>query len=292
MKEYKIGYSSDEHLDFYCFEKNTQAPKFKRQIKNYIEKFKGKDAGGDILLCGGDTSHYDDQTKEYLTQMNELYTHVFIVSGNHDLYLVSDKQQRKYSKNSINRVNEMKEWCDNQTNIHYLDGNVVNIDGLKIGGLGNWYNLDTLGKIASWNEIMNDSNLIMEGAEPIRFQYGYGASHKESQWDTQAHRKTQEDAMKRIQEEKCDILLTHIIPTIIPDEFLFHGHHGESANIFYMSDDIEEVKKTGAEIVVYGHNHEVRKWDYEGIEWKTNAVGYPQEYTGFEGIQHFYFIKE
>jgi len=223
--------------------------------------------------------------------MTEYYNDVFIVHGNHDLYLINDKQKKKYHSRSIERIEEIQEWCDTQSNIHFLDGNVVNIDGLKIGGFGNWYNLDTIGKIASWNEVMNDSNLIMDGAGPIRFQYGYGASHKESQWDTQGFRIENEKKMQNIIDEKCDILLCHIIPAIIPDEHMFHGHVGEGNNIFYMTDDIEKVIETGAEVVIYGHNHSVKEFDLEGITFATNALGYPMEYGLAKKIEHFDFTK-
>jgi len=289
MKEFKIGYISDEHLDFRCFDKNPQSPKFKKQIKKFIDE-KLKPEGGDILLSGGDTSHYNEQTKEYLTQMLEYYNTIFLTDGNHDRYLINATQQDKYNFTSDNRVQEMIDWCATQENIHFLDGDVVDIDGLKIGGLGNWYDLPTEGLKAQWSEIMNDSNLIMTNHKPHHVSYGYGASMKLPTFDTQAHRKHQEKNMDNIIKEQCDILLTHIIPCIIPDEHLFSGHVGDGNNIFYMSDDIEQVKKTGAEIVVYGHNHTVKQFELDGIHFVTNAVAYPNE-EGAKKIEHFIFHK-
>ena len=289
MTEFKIGYISDEHLDFRCTEKNPQNPKFNKQIATFI-KDKLKPEGGDILLSGGDTSHYNEQTKEYLTQMLDYYGVIFITDGNHDRYLINATQQDKYNFTSDNRVQEMIDWCETQPNIHFLDGNVVDVEGLKIGGLGNWYDLPTDGLKAQWREIMNDSNLIMTNHKPHHVSYGYGASMKLTTFDTQAHRERQEKNMDNIVQEGCDILLTHIIPAIIPDEHLFSGHVGDNANIFYMSDDLYQVKKTGAEVVVYGHNHTVKEFTLDGIEFKTNAVAYPNE-PGAKKIEHFTFIK-
>jgi hypothetical protein len=53
-----------------------------------------------------------------------------------------------------------------------------------------------------------------------------------------------------------------------------------------MTNDLRRVKKVNPKIVVYGHNHQVKEWFYEGIKFKANAVGYPGEYIG-NNIKHF-----
>jgi len=262
----------------------------KREIKQYIEKLLIPE-GGDILLSCGDVGHYFEQNKEYYTQMLEHYTHIFVVPGNHDLYLVNSSQKHKYDYTSENRLIEMRDWCNTQSNIHFMEGQVISIDGLKIGGYGNWYDLPYDDDIELWKNVMNDSNLIMTEKEPYKISYGYGGQIKHTTFDTQAYRKVNEGYLDNIVKEKCDILMCHIIPSLIPDHLKFSGHVGEDANIFYETDDLDKVKQTEAEIVVYGHNHENKEWELDGIEFKTNAVAYPNEY-GFKGIQHFTFVKE
>ena len=290
MKELKIGYLSDTHLDFYVSQKDPN--RMKQPIKNYIEKLLQPEKA-DVLIIAGDMTHYNMQLFELVDQLRSSYDKFLIVEGNHDRYLVSNNVRDKYKKSSQARIDEVINEYKDDNDVYFLAGDVVDIKGVKFGGYGNWYNLDTDGKIASWNDIMYDSNLIMEGAEPNRFTYGYGGSHKASQWDTQAFRLENEKMLENIIKEQCNILVTHIVPAVIPDEHLYSGHVGDGNNLFYMTDDIEEVQKTGADIVIYGHNHTCIEFDLEGIEFKTNALGYPNELTGFDGINHFtYFTKD
>jgi predicted phosphodiesterase len=283
MKELKIGIISDEHLDFYI---KANSNHLERDINKYIKTVL-KPEKGDILLCTGDISHYNNMTKIYLKKMTEYYNNVVFVHGNHDLYLVSESQKKKYNKQSFNRLAELREFSDNERCIHFLEGSVISINGLEIGGLANWYNLPTPGLIAQWKEVMNDSNLIMEGSEPNHISYGYGAYEKIPSFDTQKFREEIEKQWDNLKNSGgCDILLTHICPIIIPDEHLLSCHVGSKNNIFYMTDDIQRVKDTECSIVVYGHNHQIKEWTLEDIEFKTNAIGYPMEYVG-NGIKHF-----
>ena len=288
MNNFKIGYISDLHMDFFVSQKDRN--RLQKPVSNYITQIM-KPEKSDILILAGDLTHYNQQLFELLEQLKEYTNDIFVTFGNHDLYLVSNSQRDRYNLQSEDRLKEIQEYCANDPRLHYLDGNVVNINGLKVGGYGNWYNLPTNGLIAQWNEVMNDSNLIYGGTEHNVIHYGYGAVEKHSNWDTQAFRKTQEDALQRIIDEKCDILVTHICPSIIPDDHLFTGHIQDRDNIFYATDDFEEVKKTECEVVIYGHNHQIAEWSQEGIDFKTNAVGYPMEYQG-NGIQYFDFILD
>ena len=278
MKSLKIGYISDEHIDFYV-KTGTKNDKIRKYIEGIL-----KPEGGDILLCAGDISHYNNQTKFYLKEMTKYYNNVVFVHGNHDMYLVSEGQKKKFKKDSFKRLEDLREFAFNEPNIHFLEGSVVSIDGLKIGGLSNWYDLPSPGYIQQWKEVMNDSNLILEGSEPTALSFSY--FEKSVSFDTQKFRKDIEKQWDEI--EKCDILLTHICPVIIPDEHL-SVYVNDRNNIFFMTDDIDRVKKTNCEIVVYGHNHQNETWDYEDIEFKTNAIGYPVEHSG-NSIKHFNFV--
>jgi len=279
MKKHKIGYISDLHLDFYL-SKNSE-----KNIKKFIDTLM-KPEKMDILLIAGDEGHYESQTKEFIKQMKEYANHILLVGGNHSMYLINNSQKNKHKYKSSNRIKDIQEWCLLEDNVYYMDGNVITIDDIKIGGYMNWYNLDTNGKINQWNEYMNDSNLIIENHEPIVISYGYGGVLKESRWDTQHFRKLQEQNLDKIIQEKCDILLTHIVPCIIPDEI--NSYKSSEHDMFYMTDDFDKVKQTGAEIVIYGHDHTVKKWSKDNIQFMTNALGYPSEPCA-DKIEYFYY---
>lgn len=276
MTTHDVDFISDVHLDFWVKETNA-SKKLERLVGEFIHNIL-KPKGDNIIVLAGDTGHYFTQDSELLRQLNAIYKHVVVVTGNHDLYLVSNNQQSKYHKHSYERVEEMKTFCK-QEGIHYLEGDSVDLDGITIGGTGMWYNLEGDSRLAQWNEVMNDSNLIMEGADPIRFQYGYGSYHKSSQWDTQAHYNKEVENLKGLIDKNVDILVTHILPVILPEEKMVSHYRGDKNNIFYMSDNMDTVKAINPEVTIFGHTHENYDLDIEGQWFVCNPLGYKGEKT-------------
>ena len=129
MKRLKIGYISDLHIDFFVSQKDRN--RLQKPIGNYITQIM-KPEKSDVLILAGDLSHYNQQLFELLEQLKEYTNDIFVVHGNHDLYLVSNSQRDRYNLQSENRLKEIQEYCDNDPRLHYLDGNVVNINGIKI----------------------------------------------------------------------------------------------------------------------------------------------------------------
>ena len=82
----KVDYISDLHLDFWIRELNPQSPKFQKQIDQYLDMIHAK--GGDVLIIAGDLGHYFQQDSAFLLACKELYRHVMLVRGNHDMYLI------------------------------------------------------------------------------------------------------------------------------------------------------------------------------------------------------------
>ena len=281
MKKHTIDFISDTHLSFWISGTPSEI-KLAHLIDIFIRKVL-KPKGGDILVLAGDCEdHYNHQFMELLTQLKGYYNDICIVGGNHSLYLISSNQQKKYHKHSYERIEEMKEWCRPREGIHYLDGDVVDINGLIIGGTMMWYNLDGDSRLAQWNEVMNDSNLIMGGTEPIKYQYGYGGYYKVSQWDTQAHYHKEVANLKNMVNKDVDVLVTHILPVIMPDEIMVPQYRGDKNNIFYMSDNMDIVEEINPEVVIFGHTHENYDFELNDIRFVCNPLGYKSERTGNE----------
>jgi len=271
----KLDIISDLHIDFYVTSKNPDDKKAKKMISYFIDNMlplKGK--VGDVLIIAGDISHYNTQTKILLEQLKEVYKYIAIVHGNHDLYLVSDAQAKKYEWESSQRITELKNICE-ELDVYFLDGDVIDIDGVRIGGTAGWYDLQAPGQIAHWEQSLNDSNLIFSGY-PIYGAYSYGARGKPN-WDTNKFYRDQLAKLKSISEEGCDILVTHIAQVIPPDYALPTIYRGDPGNIFYYVDNFDLVKASGCEYHVYGHTHDYQEFDREQITMICNPLGYPQE---------------
>ena len=287
MKTLDIDFISDTHIDFWIKEKNV-SNKLNILVEEYVKTIL-KPKGNKVLVIAGDLGHYFVQDTAVLLELKKYYKHLILVRGNHDMYLVSNAQQAKYDKSSSKRVNEMKEFCLNN-DIYYLDGDTVNIDGFKFGGVGMWYDLPNIGDIDKWNHVMNDSNLIMEGSTPVRFQYGYGGYYKSSQWDTQGYYLKEVQKLKDLVPQNIDVLVTHISPIIIPDKYLKTEYRGDPNNIFYCSDNLSVIKDIDPEVVIFGHTHSSYDFDLEEQWFVCNPLGYKGERTGNE-IQQITLVK-
>jgi len=271
-----IDFISDVHTDFWITEKQD-SEKLRRQVKRFVHEVL-KPKSGRALIIAGDLGHYITQDIEVLKELRKYYLRVVIVRGNHDMYLVSGKQQSKYEYSSTNRVNAMKVACL-ENGIDYLDGGVIEVDGIRIGGVGMWYDLPDRRLIERWQEVMNDSNLIME-REPFRIPVPYGSPVTRTGWDPQEYYMNELEKLKNL--GQCDILVTHVSPVIIPDEHQAPEHRGNPDNVFYESDNLKLVQKINPAVVIFGHTH--RTMDFSlGDQWFVcNPLGYKGQRPGAE----------
>jgi len=248
----KFDLISDIHADFYI-RKYDGSQKSKNLVTIFVEDLI-PDNKNEILICAGDISHYNNLSINVLTEFKKYYKHVIITGGNHDMYIVSNSQKNKY-KNSFNRLNELKEMCL-ENDIIFLDGDVVEIDNIKFGGLTGWYNLPNKEDIEFWKEYLNDSRLIKG-------------------FDTQKYFYEQIEKLKNLKD--IDVLISHVIMRKIPDEFMNYKYVGNKGNIFYYSDTEELVNETGCKIHIFGHVHDKYNFSKDGIKYISNPLGYPGE---------------
>ena len=271
----KIDFLSDIHLDFWVKELNPQNKKFKRQIDDTIKIVNPLD--GDVLVIAGDIGHSNQQAMLFLIEMKKFYKEIIITFGNHDMYLLSNAMVSKYRAKSENRLKELKEICEN-LDIHFLDGNIVNINGIKFGGTGSWYNLPTSQDIESWKKVMNDSRIIYNGYAMQSYGMYQSYSQPGTNWDTQKFWESEKSKLVQIAEEGCDIFVTHVAlnePTV--EEGMNSEYENDSNNIFYYTDNIELLKKSGCKIHIHGHTHQHLDYIKDDIRIVCNTLGYPSE---------------
>ena len=279
--KYPIDYISDLHLDFWVKEINTQAPKFSRQLDDFIQMIKPKT--GKILILAGDQGHYFSQDSALLTELLKHYEHICMVPGNHDMYLLSKSAKVKYQNNSINRILEMKMFCRDNPRLHYLDGNSVCIDGITIGGIGMWhdysYGEEEFGASSEtiyehWLKVMNDSNHIYMGSDNYNIPLAYGAYHKVASFASQEFFEAQMLKLKKL--DHCQIVVTHFgpkIPVELPEEYKV------LSTTFYYFQGEEQIKRISPKYWVHGHTHTEIDEVFEGTNILCNPLGYPKENT-------------
>jgi hypothetical protein len=169
--------------------------------------------------------------------------------------------------------------CD-EIGIYFLDGDVIEINGVKFGGTCSWYNLPTSQDISTWKKVMNDSVKIYNGYS--KQPYGMYQSYEQpsNNWNTQDFWMKQKAKLIEISQEKCDVFITHVPlnePTKeegMADEFI-----GDPDNIFYYTNNFELLKQSGCSVAIHGHTHQSLDYVKDGIRILCQPLGYPSNNT-------------
>lgn len=250
----KVDYISDLHLDFHV-RVNSNQKKYEENTYNFLQGLLPSNKG-EILIIAGDISHYNRQSYMALKYFSEQYDHVFFVTGNHDYYLISGEQEKKYKKNSMNREMELVGMIAGLMNVTMLyDFQVYEYKGVKISGSTSWYPLTEFKDRQFFNSQSNDSRLI---------------------------RKMDIGNLNYIQTEKydemddVDILVTHV-PSIEIDS---HKKYGSSS--CYLNP-----LKSKAKHNVFGHCHEQNVYEKGDCKFYINALGYDGEYISHMNPLHY-----
>lgn len=292
-KRLRVDYISDIHSDFWIKELNKLSPKFNKQVAEFIDMLEPKK--GKVLLLGGDQGHYFQLDSVVLLKLKEYYDHILLVPGNHDLYLESSKQEKKYRWNSMNRVIEMQKFCDEHAGIHYMDGNIIEIDGFKFGGLGMWHD-NTYGLTLGYTpdqineqyyKNMNDSKYIfVDGKKNFKVPYGYGGVDDIRHFKPLEKYDAYREKLDRM--TKCHVMLTHYgpkVPSDLPEDFQ------DIDTSYYYFEGLKDIKRLEPHYWVHGHTHTNSQELVGETKILTNALGYPSE-NKYTTIQSFYLYDD
>lgn len=278
----KFDVTSDIHIDFWVDAKNGLA-KQANQITQLIESSLLPNTPSNTLVIAGDIGHYNHQNVILFEILLKYYKNIIWVFGNHDLYQVSNKAAKKFNRNSFTRLDDMISLSDSIDNVHYLNGNIIELDGIKFGGSGSWYDntyahvVWGYGKnktVQLWHDYMNDSNLI---TLPINSEF----SDSNGRIDFCKFSIYEKNLLNEIAPE-CDVVISHVSPT--------WEHIGGRWNIpsstFYSFDGrdmLQSMKETS--VWVFGHTHSSYKYKSSyGPYMICNPLGYPEGDTIFSDL--------
>lgn len=256
----QIDYISDLHLNHYVsFDKNPQ--KQRRQVQSFIERKFISCNRGDVIVLAGDYSEYNFQTICMIEHFALFYKNVVVVFGNHDHYLISQSQKKKYQECSENRLNEIQNYFLLRDDIHILQNQIKTIDNVTFAGTRLWYQLTSENSLTYYKKYNNDSQFIfsnLKGFEKVWEEY---------------HR---EDFDFYNSLSSVDVMITHLPPVQPPfSPFPFNECYVSSVNRF------KALKW------ICGHQHLVGTFERENTTFYMNAIGYPKE-NQEQGIQTFF----
>ncbi len=217
--------------------------------------------------------HQVDESAHHGAHRRRRLRHPRRGEGNHDLYLVSETQSRMYHHNSFERLNEMKELANKIEGVHFLEGNIVEIEGKKFCGTGLWYDFQygvknyglTIQDLSKyWQQYMTDSRLI----EVISLD----SETESGMIDNISYFKSELEKLKKVYQQS-DVILTHVGP----DWSMIKEHHKNAGTSFFYFDGEELLQNCYGKTWLYGHTHDPVSYDKYGCKLICNPLGYPHE---------------
>jgi len=258
----KFYLASDLHLDFVCNPGKSPSKLYKFLDKYFTES-------GNLILAG-DISHYPSQILQACKHLSKRYT-IFIVLGNHEFYNISKNMKQKY-KETYSKFNYIKEMLEPLDNVHFLDGDVITINNIKIGGCTSWYDGSWLHKTPGmyntnieelWKNSMNDAHRI----PGIKSLYDIWA--------------IEYPKIKKVIQQSPDVMITHVCP--VSEGIAFTDEYKmDKTNTFYCFDGLGMIEEYKPKFWVHGHIHSTKTFDIYGTTILRNPLGYPGENKDFE----------
>lgn len=263
----KVDILSDLHLDFYFKPHLTTSENIISLFRQIFTDNETREIG-DVLIIAGDIGHYNEQNIEVLKIFQkEFYKHIVCVLGNHDYYLINSEAKFTFETDSFKRVKHMRELIKQEKNMYCLDGEAIDIDGIRFGGADSWYdgsyvkkhytNLDNNHINLLWNENINDSRLI-KGV---------------SRFDDITKLEIQK--LEKIY-KNCDVMITHVNPSI-DEEHIHEKYRNSPINTFFTFDGSKFYKNGSMKYWVFGHTHDAIEYEIEDVKFLCNPLGYPNE---------------
>ncbi len=246
----RVDVASDLHVDF-----------FPATPREYAKVVLPKDPS-QVLVIAGDLGHSNEQAAQTVKAMQEIggYGHVLVVFGNHDMYLMAESRQYE---DSWERLTELRGLLESVPNTKVLDGDVIELDGLRFGGTGMWYDM-SFGLergcpreelISLWHGTNSDSQFIRWG-----------------EIDMDSYMSEQRQKLDAIVGD-LDVVITHVGPDW---RRASPAYQNELSTAFFYFDGQDELKRVRG-TWLFGHTHERSDAVVGSCRLVNAALGYPWE---------------
>lgn len=250
----KIDFVSDLHVNHWMMWTNNQL-KWEKRTRSFANKLI-ENGNGEVLIIAGDFSEWNCQALWVLDECAKQYERVYFTYGNHELYLLTKSQKKKYN-DSMGRLDELINLASNIDNVYPLVKTVETYKGKVFAGDVMWYLPKSM---EDWNFFRNVSN----DSEHI-FINGYSRED--------AVRKMWKESMdwyETIEDKHIDVFVSHVPP-------IHNPYSPFDPNALYMVD----VPFINTENWICGHDHMQRQFVKAGVNFHMNAIGYPQHYNKY-----------
>ena len=205
-----------------------------------------KDNGNDWVVVAGDISSKASIVKGVLVYLASKFGRVLFVMGNHEYrsgYFLSYKDTERAYKTLLSGFG----------NIHFLNNEVLELDGLRVAGSTSWYELPDNYSKAWWKTFSSD--------------YVYVHSDYD---DSNNHHNRDYEFLRSLVDTKIDLLVTHFPPISFTK---FVGE--EYVNLLPKDSGVRP------RYWICGHEHICCSEDFDGSTVLMNPMGYAGESTDY-----------
>lgn len=258
----KIDILSDVHLDNYFYKKYK-----KNDVIEFYSKIIDFNNVGDVLVIAGDLGHDNQQNIEILKILKEYYKNIICVLGNHDYFLMG--KTNNIFKDSFERVQNMRDLINSEDGMHCLNGDVIDIDGIKFGGADSWYD-DGFLKVnyPNGNFPKKSTNVMWSNCTPDA-KCIKGVENFDDIFEIE---KPKIEAVYK----DCDVMITHINPSAKKDNINIRFQNNPSSTFFCFNGE-EYLKNGNMKYWIFGHTHEELEYEEYGVKCICNPLGYSNE---------------
>lgn len=268
----KIDILSDVHFDSHFPIKKKYE---KEEVKKFFDPFFLQNARevGEVLVIAGDIGHWNDQNIAILRLIKEeYYKHIVCVLGNHDYYL-NRIQQDDYDENSYERVNEMRKLINAEDGMYCLDGNVVNINGIRFGGCDSSYsNAYIKAHFPQADHPKSNNEMWKRTMYDAKMMFGINQYNQLYKEEILKIEKVYQD---------CDVMITHVNPSYLK-EHISPKYQNNITSTFFCFDGHKFLEGGTMKYWVFGHTHDAIEYEYRGVQCVCNPLGYPSEVVSSE----------
>lgn len=217
--------------------------------ENYLASIKNPQ--DKVLLCAGDVSNDLGGWHFANEQIFSRFKHVFVTFGNHDLGANGGTTEQK--------ITDLTALIATWDNVTLLDGNVVDYEGIKIGGCMGWY------------DVLDDEDPTEAWAWRNEWYDGRIWNWHNQNLPSIAYENVKK--MKTVLDQKPDIFITHVAHEKCNTNPKYIG--SDCNKYFYYTSN--EYDLTGVKKVICGHTHDCVKTTQDGYEIMCNPFGYISE---------------
>lgn len=254
----KIDYVADLHVNHWMQWISNQL-KWEERTRKWTRHLI-RHGHGEVIVVAGDFSEVNAQTKWVLDELSKHYERVYWTFGNHDLYLLSKKDKKRYS-DSRGRLESLIEDTMYLENVVPLIKRTDVYKGVKFAGDALWYLPKTEEDWAFYKGVSNDSSYIELNTawelEDVPRQL-----YKESM-----------DWYYTLQQENVDVMVTHV-PPVHPKDSPYPPNNCYMTTVGFLA----------STKWICGHTHTQGVFEKAGTMFYMNCIGYPDAYE--KGIPH------